>query len=135
MAQIRQRAHLAAETVLLLICAALVVAFYGALLALIAAVWMTRNDVTVQIALTVFALAWFWPIVHALVWRRAWHKPWRAAPVSSPAPTLARTSPAPVAEVDLTVLERESQHAPEPAPSSTPSPHADAGRRGRAASV
>ncbi|MBV8952205.1 MAG: hypothetical protein JOZ99_15100 [Actinobacteria bacterium] len=130
MPRARQRAQVVAETVLLLLCAALVVAFYGALIALIGAVWMTKNDVTVRIALTVFALAWFWPIVHALIWRRAWRKPWRAAKESAGDGESGRGRPG-EREIDLTVLERERQATPE----SSPSQHLDAGHRGRAASV
>ena len=71
MTRFSQRAQLAVETVVLIVCAALVVAFYGALVALVVGVWATRNDVTVRVGMTVFVLAWFWPIVHGLLWHRA----------------------------------------------------------------
>src|SRR6202022_2234018 len=56
MARFSQRAQVALETVVLIVCAALVVAFYGALVALVVGVWATRNDVTVRLGMTVFVL-------------------------------------------------------------------------------
>jgi uncharacterized membrane protein len=127
MARFSQRAQVALETVVLIVCAALVVAFYGALVALVVGVWATRNDITVRIGMTVFALAWFWPIVHGLLWRRAR----RSARQFGVEPALSVRDGAasgPIdREVDFTAFERQRQSGPDE--------HLDAGRRGRAASV
>jgi hypothetical protein len=129
MTRFSQRAQLAVETVVLIVCAALVVAFYGALVALVVGVWATRNDVTVRIAMTLFALAWFWPIAHGLLWRRAR----RSARQFTAEPTVSvGEGAAPGAidrEVDLTAFERQRHRHSDPAE------HLDAGHRGRAASV
>ena len=120
------RTQQAVETAVLIICAVLVVAFYAALVALVVGVWATKNDVTVRIALTVFALAWFWPIAHALSWRRA-H---RNSPAHREAPAPEENGPVPAEtdrEVDLTVFERPS--------ASDAAARLDAGHHGRAASV
>src|SRR5438270_12159531 len=102
------RTQQAVETAVLIVCAVLVVAFYAALVALVVGVWATRNDVTVRIALTVFALAWFWPIAHALSWRRARRNaaPQREAP--APEEPVGSATDETDREVDLTAFERPS---------------------------
>lgn len=120
---------MALETALLVVCAGLVVAFYGALVFLVVSVWGTKNDVTVRIALTVFALAWFWPIAHALIWRRA-----RRARVT-PVPERRhprhdgshRAAGSTTREIDLAAYERQRE--------ATTADDLEAGRRGRTASV
>jgi hypothetical protein len=131
MARFSQRAQLGVETVVLLLCALLVVAFYGILVTLVVGVWATRNDVTVRIAMTVFALAWFWPIAHALIWRRARRHALLAT--SQPIVREGENPPAPVAEreVDLTVFERERAREPQAGSGE----HLPTEHRGRAASV
>jgi hypothetical protein len=120
------RAQLALETFVLVVCAALVVAFYAALVALVLAVWMGRNEVTVRIAITVFALAWFWPIAHALIWRRARRN--AALTIAAPmVPFRPVSADAPGREIDLTAPERQREAAP--------ATRVDARDRGRAAPV
>jgi hypothetical protein len=121
------RTQQALETGVLIIAAVLVVAFYAALLALVVGVWVARNDVTVRIALTVFALAWFWPIAHALSWRRARRNAMPHPEVPVAGGSDGSEGDGPDADVDLTIFERPS--------ASEAVPHLDAGHHGRAAPV
>jgi small-conductance mechanosensitive channel len=121
------RAQQTVETAVLIACAVLVVAFYAALVTLVVGVWATKNDVTVRIALTVFALAWFWPIAHALIWRRARRSSLAHREAPAPEELVGSTSDETDREVDLTVFERP--------PASDAAARLDAGHHGRAASV
>lgn len=118
--------QLALGTAILVICAALVVGFYGALVFLVVSVWATKNDITVRIALTLFALAWFWPIAHALIWRRARRATVPAVPEPGPDRTDG-TSRSNTREIDLTAYERTR--------AATTADRLDAGQRDRTASV